>query len=262
MKTHRENKREALDVEFPEELSGLFPRNYDRVLADDSLSDLDVILLGIYLIERKKNKAGVSYDKCRQFFTFVGRKSVNYAPNIHNAKKKALIDQIDTTVYLTIRGLKRIRVIFGQIEKAPVHVIRSGQSFTAMKLFEEFLLDEANSDELLLCDSYVSPATLFPFSVLKGKCKSIAILTTNVQDAVKFKEYRRKMQSETGILISVRLSSKIHDRYIISDDKCWSIGASIKDLGNKDTTIREISAVTGSMTELFLERWNESPDLG
>ncbi|MGA2237957.1 MAG: hypothetical protein ABSG74_01980 [Candidatus Bathyarchaeia archaeon] len=242
-------------------MSGLFPRYYDRVLADEALSDLDVILLGMYLIERRNNKAGVTYSECRQFFTYVGRKAVNYAPNIHNAKKKPLIDQRDSVLYLTIHGLKRIREILGQIEKTPVHVIRSGQSFTAMKLFEEFLIEEVKAEEILLCDSYVSPATLFPFSILKGKVKSIKLLTTNVHDGDKFKEYRKKMQTETGILVEVKVSGKIHDRYLISHEKCWSIGASIKDLGNKDTTIREISTVTESMTDLFLERWNESPTL-
>jgi hypothetical protein len=69
------------------------------------------------------------------------------------------------------------------------------------------------------------------------------------------------MQKETGIVIEVKVNNKIHDRYLITGDKCWSFGASIKDLGNKDTTIREISEVTESMEEMFLERWKESPDL-
>lgn len=222
------------------------------------LSDLDVILLGMDLIERSNGKSGVKYDACKQFFAGVGRKSVNYAPNINNAKKKPLIDQKDSMLYLTIHGLKRIRQLLGQVAKTPVHVIKSGQSFTAMKLFEEFLKDEIKSEEILLCDSYISPATLFPFSTLEGRTRAIKILSTQVQDGDKFKEYRKKMQGETGMVIEIRLSNKIHDRYLISADKCWSIGASVKDLGNKDTTIREISEIAGSMTDLFRERWNES----
>lgn len=175
-------KNEAFTIELPSELSGLFPKNYDRVLADDSLSDLDVILLGVYVIERGNNKAGVTYDECKAFFMFVGRKEVNYKANIYNAKKmkKALIDQKDSVLYLTIHGLKRIRELLGQIEKAPVHVIKSGESFTAAKLLEEFLVQEVQSQEISLCDSYVSPSTLFPFSILKGKIKSLRILATNV----------------------------------------------------------------------------------
>jgi hypothetical protein len=51
------------------------------------------------------------------------------------------------------------------------------------------------------------------------------------------------MENETGISVEVKVSGKIHDRYLISGDKCWSFGASLKDLGNKDTVIREISEV-------------------
>lgn len=257
-----EKKIEAFTIELPDELSGLFQRDYDRVLADDSLTDLDVVLLGVYLIERKNSKAGVTYDDCKQLFTFVGRKNVNYKANIHNAKvmKKPLIEQKDSLLYLTIHGLKRIRGLLGQIEKSPVHVIKSGQNFTAIKLLEEFLAQEVRSEEISLCDSHISSATLFPFSALNGKVKSIKILTTIVHDSDKFREYKNKMQKETGIALEVKVSNKIHDRYLISGDKCWSFGASIKDLGNKDTTLREISEVTASMKDLFSERWKESPN--
>src|SRR5207245_11467089 len=110
------------------------------------------------------------------------------------------------------------------------------------------------------CDAYISASSLFPFLAVATKLKSIKILTFQVQDGEKFREYRNKMQKETSIVIEVKVSNKIHDRYLITVDKCWSFGASIKDLGNKDTIIREISEVTESMREIFLERWNESPD--
>jgi hypothetical protein len=138
-----------------------------------------------------------------------------------------------------------------------VYVIKSGQSFTAVKLLEEFLTREIEPGDLLLCDSYVSPSTLFPFSVLHN-VKTIKVLTSNVQNAEKFREYLNKMRKETSIVIEVKVSTKIHDRYLITGNKCWCFGASIKDLGNKDTTIREISEVANSMRELFEERWKES----
>ncbi|MGQ9719565.1 MAG: hypothetical protein ACUVWK_07005 [Nitrososphaerales archaeon] len=225
-------------------------------MADDSLSDMDVILLSVYFIEHNNKKAGVEYDECKQLFTRLGRKEANYKANIYLAKKISLIEVTDTVLNLTIGGLKRIRKMLGQIEKTPVHVIKSGQSFTAIKLLEEI-----KSDEILLCDPYISSITLFPFSILKGKVKSIKILTFNIHDSDKFREYRIKMEKETGITIGVKVSKKIHDRYLISGDKCWSFGSSIKDLGNKDTTIREISEVTTSVRDLFSERWDESDEL-
>jgi len=257
------NENKAVNVggiELTSELSGLFHRHYDMVLADDSLSDMDVILLGLYLIEHNSKSAGASYDNCKNLFTLLGRRAVNFKANVHNAKKKWLIEQKDSILYLTIGGLKRIRKVLGQIEKSPVHVIKSGQSFTAIKLLEEFLAQEIQSEEILFCDPHISSSTLFPLSRLKGKVRSIKILTSNVHDSDKFREYKKKMEKETDMAIGVRLTNKIHDRYLISGDRCWSFGASIKDLGNKDTTIREISEVTASMKDLFAERWDESND--
>lgn len=251
---------EVVRVDFPPEFSGLFHRHHDRILVDDSLSDLDVILLSVYLVENKNKKAGVDYDECKQLFTALGRKEVNYKANIYNAKKISLIVEKDARLLLAIRGLKRIRKLLGEIGKSPVHVIRSGQNFSAIKLLEEFLSQEIAAEEILLCDSHISSATLFPFSVLKGRARTIRILSSNVHDGDKFKDYKARFEKETAIAIAVRMSTRIHDRYLISGYKCWSFGASIKDLGNKDTTIKEISEVTTSMKDLFTERWNESSD--
>jgi len=248
-------------IELPEEATGLFHRNYERILVDDSLSDKDVILLALYLLERENKRAGVRYTECKQLFMFLGRKGhPNFSVNVHNAIKERLIEQQNSDLFFLGAGLKRVQDLLGLVQKKPVFVIKSGQSFTALKRLEEFLMQEVQSQDLLLCDSYVSSSTLFPLSVLTPKLKSIKILTFQVQDGDKFREYTRKLQKETGILIEVKVSNKIHDRYLITGDKCWSFGASIKDLGNKDTIIREISEVTESMREIFLERWNESPD--
>jgi hypothetical protein len=255
-------KTEFPPIILPDEATGLFHRNYDRILADDSLSDKDVILLAIYLLERQNGRAGVEYAACKQLFTSLGRKEQpNFGVNIHNAKKEGLIEQQEKILFFLGAGLKRLQDLLGQVQKAPVYVIKSGQSFSAIKRLEEFLIQEIQAGDLLLCDAYISASTLFPFLAVVPKLKSIRILTSQVQDGEKFREYRNKMQKETGIAIEVKISNKIHDRYLITGDKCWSFGASIKDLGNKDTTIREISEVTESMEEIFLERWKESPDL-
>ena len=180
---------------------------------------------------------------------------------MHNAKKEALIEQKESMLFFLAGGLKRLRNLFGQIQKAPVYIIKSGANFTAIKLLEEFLKQEIRAEELLICDPYTSSTTLFPFSELKDTVKKVKILTTNTQDHDKFVEYKNKLEKETGIKIEVKLSNKIHDRYLINGDKCWSFGSSIKDLGNKDTTIRDISEVLSSMNELFVERWGESSEL-
>lgn len=261
MKTDSEKPTKPPRFDLPEEASGLFHKNYDRILADESLSDKDVVLLAIYLLERENNKAGVPYADCKRLFVYLGRKAdPNYSVNIHNAKKEGLIEQKDSVLFFLGAGLKRVQDLLGLVQKKPVYVIKSGQSFTALKRLEEFLTQEVHSEDVSLCDSYVSSNTLFPFSVLTPKLKLLKILTFQIQDREKFREYRNKMQKEYGVMIKVKVSNKIHDRYMITGDKCWSFGASIKDLGNKDTMIREISEVVESMEDIFSERWDESPE--
>ena len=165
-------KTEPINVTFPEELSGLFHKNYNRVLLDDSVSDKDAILVAMDLIEMQNDKAGVAYDQCKELFVSLGRKDPNFKANLYNAKKESLIEQKDSTLLFLSGGLNRIRQVLGRLEKSPVYVIKSGQTFTAKKLLEDFLTQEVNSDELWLCDTYVSITTLFPFSVLNGKIKS------------------------------------------------------------------------------------------
>lgn len=262
MKTDSKKPTKLPLVELPEEATGLFHRDFDRILADDSLSDKDVILLAMYLLERQNQKAGVQYAQCKQLFVSLGRKAdPNYAVNIHNGTKEGLIEKSDSLLFFLSAGLKRVQDLLGLVQKTPVYVIKSGQNFTAIKRLEEFLTQEIRSETLLLCDAYISPSTLFPFLAVAPRLKTIRLLTSQVQDSEKFHEYRNKMQKETGIEIEVKVNNKIHDRYLITGEKCWSFGASIKDLGNKDTTIREISEVTESMKQIFEERWNESPDL-
>ncbi len=255
MISEKKNEEESIDI--PPEMSGILQKHHNTVIADSSLTDLDVILTSIYLMENSNKKAGINYNEIKDLFVSFGRKDKNFKVNIYQAKKKSLIKEKDKNLYFLSDGLNRIRNILGQIGKSPVYVIKYGENFSAIKLFEEFLINQLNG-EVLLCDSYISHSTLFPFSVLKGKIKSLKILTANIYDSDKFKDYKNKLHKEINIPIEVKVNKKIHDRFIICGSKCWSIGGSIKDLGNKDTVIKEISEVVSSMKDMFMDRWNES----
>ena len=246
-----------ISKEFLKNYSGLIHEYNDRFLADESLSDMEVMLLAVHLIETQNKKVGGKYEDVKNLFTSLGRKSEHFKVAVHNAKKQNLIEDKDKLLCLIIKGLKLIRKILGQIEKSPVHIIKSGENFTAIKLFEEFLLTEIKGDEILLCDSYISPSSLFPFSTLNGKLKSIKILTSNISDSDKFEDYAKRLKKEMNISVDIKNNKKIHDRFLICGNRCWSFGTSLKDLGNKDTLIKEISEVSESMNDLFKQRWDE-----
>ena len=235
-----DSKKNKLNLEKFSEISGLFHPYNHSYLADDSLTDVDVLLLSIFVIEKISEKNGAKYEEAKELFISLGRKE-------------------DTgLLYFLIKGLKKLQKIIGQTGKEPVYIIKSGQNFTAIKLFEDFLVSEMKSDEILLCDSYISPSTLHPFSTLKGKLKNLKILTTNVFEHDKLKDYVANFKKELNVNIEVRKTTKIHDRYIINGESAWSIGSSIKDLGNKDTLIKDLVEVHASLKDLFMERWNES----
>ena len=239
-------------------MSGIFRKYHDRILADDSISDPDVVLLSVYIEDRKNKKSGIKYDVLKNLFVYFGRKEGNFRKTIFRLKEKSLLKEEDKKFHLHILGLKRIDLLLGQVGKSSVYIIKSGQNFTAIRLFEEFLKTQVNNKDISLCDPYISYDTLNPFSTLKGKIRSLKILTTNVYDPGKFNDYKKKLIKELNVTVQVKTNKKIHDRFILIGDSCWSIGASIKDLGNKDTTITEVSGVASSMKELFTERWNEA----
>ncbi|MEM4258740.1 MAG: hypothetical protein QXL17_06285 [Candidatus Thermoplasmatota archaeon] len=249
------------NLKIPTDISGLLHQYHDRYLADDSLSDINVLLLSVYLIEYKNKKSGAKLNEVKDLFIYLGRKEdPNYRVAFHNVKKQKLIEEKQEKLYLLIDGLKRIRIIIGQTGKLPVYIIKSGGNFTAVRLFEEFLTNEIKDKEILLCDPYISPSTLYPFVILKDKIDSIKILSSNLYDSEKFHDYKKKFEKEMKVNLEVRLNTKLHDRYLICGEKCWSLGSSIKDLGNKDTTIKELDSITTSLKELFLERWNEKTE--
>ncbi len=157
-------------MEIPQELSGLIVHHYDSYIADDSLSDIDLLLICIYVLEKNKNATGVSLKECQAFFLSLGRKESNLSLATHRAKNNQLIHIQDNLLYFLSAGLKRLMARLGQVGKSPVYVIKSGHNFTAIKTFEEFLTNQFTGNELLLCDPHVSYETLLPLSSSK-RCK-------------------------------------------------------------------------------------------
>jgi len=239
-------------------ISGLFHKYGDRFLADDSLTNVDVLLLSLYLIEQRTKTVGAPYSDVKELFVSLGRKEDGFKVSVFRAKKESLIEDRENTLSFLVKGLKKVWAFIGQIAKSRVYILKSGEHFTAIKLFEEFLQNEMKDGEILLSDTWISPSTLFPFSTLKGKLKYFRILTSNITEIEKFREYKKKFEKEMELKLEIRKNTKVHDRWLICGEKCWSLGGSIKDLGNKDTIISELNDVKDSLKELFEVRWEES----
>jgi len=238
-------------------ISGLFRKYRGKYLVDSSFSDVDVLLISLHIGGEYKQAYEIDYELTKEIFVSLGRRKDNYRKAIYEARKRRYIRKLDNKLAFLSDGVKRLENILGQLYKAPVFIVKSGKYFTAIRRFEEFLEEEIQGDEIWLCDPYISSFTLFPFLILKNRIKGIKILTSNIQQPEKFREYKKRLEKESGIKVEIKVNRKIHDRYLISGNKCWWIGTSLKDLGNKDTMIKEISEVIHSLKQLFLERWNE-----
>jgi len=238
-------------------ISGLFHEYHGKYFADDSLSDTDVLLLCLHIGIEYKQAHEIDYDLARDIFINLGRRKENFRKAVYSARKKGYIDKKDRELIILVKGVKRLENILGQLHKVPVFIIKSGEYFTAIKKFEQFLSEEMENDEIWLCDPYVAPSTLFPFTILKGRINKIRIITCNIHEIEKFKNYKKRLEKEFDIEVEVKINRKIHDRYIIAGEKCWWIGTSLKDLGNKDTIIKDVSELQHSLKQLFIDRWDE-----
>ena len=249
-----------LTFNIPKEFQGLIRKHYNDYVIDGKLTNLDVLLICMHILEYSTGEAGSDYEDCKNLFMQFGKKDENFRKNIYKAKENNLLRVIENkekTLKFLDKGLQKLNDIAGLKGKMPVYVIKSGANFSSMKLFEDFLNDQVVNDEILLCDTYISHETLLPFETIIKSIKSFRILTSKIENKTKFDSYFDKMKKEFKIPISFKKNKKLHDRYIIFDRSCWTIGASIKDLGNKDTIIQEIPGVCGDLRQLFEERWNE-----
>ena len=90
---------------------------------------------------------------------------------------------------------------------------------------------------IFLVDAYVGISTLDCF---RDVTHSIRILTGQQKQSIEsgFDATAKDFRAE-GRALEVRRHSKLHDRYLIFNDRCWLVGGSIKDAGKKALNVIE-----------------------
>lgn len=233
----------------------IFHEYHGEYLINDTLSDSDVLVIALFLREGLKKYPEA--DKVKLAYLSLGRAFSTWDNAVKHATKDNLVEARGGCLFMLIAGLKRVEDIFG-LSGTKHYIFKSGKTFSAQKQFEDFLKAEIEKGEILLCDPYIDPSTLYPFLELLSKTDTLKILSSNISQKEKFETCLKRLQEERGNLVQVKINQKLHDRYLISGSKCWLIGTSIKNLGNKDCIIKETSEIAQSLTELFWERWKES----
>ncbi len=138
-------------------------------------------------------------------------------------------------------------------------LIKAGTTGVVDKLLNDLYSKNGMVQEILLCDSWISVATLRSFSIFKGKTKVLKILTFNVAESYStLQGYIEGFTTVNSITVEIRKTATAHDRYLLYGNNCFLFGASLKDVGKKDTTITQDNASSERFRSLFLERWRES----
>jgi hypothetical protein len=117
----------------------------------------------------------------------------------------------------------------------PIYVDPS-RAFTSIRALEDVL--RSLSGDICVCDTYVDSRILDYFAELKNATR-IKLLTENVQDSSRLRRDVTAFENEHRIPIEIRVCSagQLHDRYLLHPDGLLWIGASLKDMGKKQSMI-------------------------
>jgi hypothetical protein len=127
------------------------------------------------------------------------------------------------------------------------------QPFTAKSQLREFL---ANAEtEVLVIDGYVGLGTL---DCLRDVTHPIRLLTGDQKQSVQqgFEAAIKDFRAESRF-IEVRRHAKLHDRYLIFNDRCWLVGSSLKDAGKKALNVIECVDSKHAIVVEAEKKWKE-----
>jgi hypothetical protein len=131
--------------------------------------------------------------------------------------------------------------------------VSDGHPFTAKSELRDFL-SEAGT-EVFIVDAYIGVGTLDCLREVKG---AIRILTGNQKQSIQpgFEAALQDFRNE-GRPIEVRQHQKLHDRYVIFNERCWLVGSSIKDAGKKALNVIECIDNKEAVAKEAERKWKE-----
>lgn len=167
-----------------------------------------------------------------------------------------VVDTAIAAINTTIGSLEKVL----ESEQVPLEAIYpSGTPYNAYKDIRDKLT--AATRKLIIVDPYVD-STLFNMLENVQHGVEIQVLTQNMKGdfklaGQKFKDQREKAQQGT---LEVRKSEKLHDRFIVADDKFFHLGASIKGAGTKMCAMSEFeeSNIKSELSETIFGYWAEA----
>ena len=135
-----------------------------------------------------------------------------------------------------------------------VLVIQPEKALSGIRALEEVFA--RLQGEIRICDPYVDSKTL-DFLTAIPKTSRIRLLTVNLQDVGRLRRDFKAYNRERGNLeIRVATGSKLHDRYIISDNTMYLVGQSLNGIGSKQTFVVSVGHdIAQQTTRTFDGSW-------
>jgi hypothetical protein len=137
-------------------------------------------------------------------------------------------------------------------------LIDPSKALTSIRAVEEILRSLQGS--IRICDAYMDSKTLDYVAEMK-KATGVQLLTENVQDSSRLKRDLAAFAKEHSVPIELRVAApgRLHDRYVLHADGMLLVGASLKDIGKKQSMIVALSASFASeVGRGFGRTWNDA----
>jgi hypothetical protein len=143
-----------------------------------------------------------------------------------------------------------------------VSYIEAGKPITALNKIE-VLLEKLKGD-ILICDNYLGIKSMVNIYKMKN-ANSIKIICGSVKsDTKEMKNLIKDHNKEKNNLeVGIFDKTKLHDRYIITDDYLMILGHGFADLGNKESLVimipnRFVKDITNDLRNRFSQKWKGS----
>jgi hypothetical protein len=182
-------------------------------------------------LQTGRRKSELKVKKKREFLKKLGIAS----------QKKSVMARLNAFLRLSTEISTELTAL-DIIWKPRTKLIPSGRPLKGRVEVEQIFSTEV-SEFLWVCDPYFSHETLAMLEATPIDIP-ITVLTAKIQDIDVFNKSLTLMRNK-GRRIDVYLlkggpRNAPHDRYIVDGKKAWNIGTSIKDIGNRDSTISHI----------------------
>lgn len=138
-------------------------------------------------------------------------------------------------------------------------LLEAGNVYTSMKVLRETL--KKAKGYLRILDPYVEAEVL---DALVGVPKDLPIelLTANTGGDLKSKtterDFKRFAQERGRFEARKKKDMRLHDRYILTNDMCYLVGSSLKDIGRKTTMIVPLPDLKNQIESLFKNEWAQA----